>query len=263
MIAKVEPLAPARALRGPSTTAPVRLAAWGWAACWWCRSGRRRLLGVVVEVAEESELPPERLVEPLAALEAEVPQGSSGSGCGWRASTCRHRRAGSPWCCRPAPDRSGAGRLRARRSLRAALTAGGRGRCRRRRTPRAAPARRARGAPGRPALGAAELARQAGAATPRCGASRPRADPAGQRHGPPRRPRVAGGGARGRGRSSPRPSRPPRCPEWWSGSTTRRPGATAATRRDGQRQDRGLPARRGRPHCDAAARRSCSCRRSR
>ena len=35
--------------------------------------GRRRLLGVVVEVAEESELPPERLAEPLAALEADVP----------------------------------------------------------------------------------------------------------------------------------------------------------------------------------------------
>ena len=36
--------------------------------------GRRRLLGVVVDVAPESELPPERLAEPIAALEADVPQ---------------------------------------------------------------------------------------------------------------------------------------------------------------------------------------------
>src|SRR4051795_307296 len=34
--------------------------------------GPRRLLGVVVEVAEQSELPPERLAEPLSALEADV-----------------------------------------------------------------------------------------------------------------------------------------------------------------------------------------------
>ena len=36
--------------------------------------GRRRLLGVVVDVADESELPAERLAEPIAALEADVPQ---------------------------------------------------------------------------------------------------------------------------------------------------------------------------------------------
>ena len=35
--------------------------------------GNRRMLGVVVEVAEESDLPPERLAEPLSALEADVP----------------------------------------------------------------------------------------------------------------------------------------------------------------------------------------------
>ena len=35
--------------------------------------GPRRLLGVVVDLAEESELPPERLAEPLSALEADVP----------------------------------------------------------------------------------------------------------------------------------------------------------------------------------------------
>src|SRR6478735_4564589 len=36
--------------------------------------GPRRILGVVVEVAERSELPPERLAEPLEALEAGVPR---------------------------------------------------------------------------------------------------------------------------------------------------------------------------------------------
>ena len=35
--------------------------------------GRRRLLGVVVDLAETSELPPERLAEPLEALEAGAP----------------------------------------------------------------------------------------------------------------------------------------------------------------------------------------------
>src|SRR5688572_17421915 len=35
--------------------------------------GQRRLLGVVVELAQESDVPPERLVEPLKALESGVP----------------------------------------------------------------------------------------------------------------------------------------------------------------------------------------------
>src|SRR4051794_5302623 len=35
--------------------------------------GRRRVLGVVVELAEASELPPERLAEPIEALEAGAP----------------------------------------------------------------------------------------------------------------------------------------------------------------------------------------------
>ena len=42
--------------------------------------GRRRLLGVVVDVAEESDLPLERLAEPIAALEADVPQSLVGLG---------------------------------------------------------------------------------------------------------------------------------------------------------------------------------------
>ncbi len=77
-IAKVEPLTTARSLRGPFDyrlpRAPGR--GRGRHACSWSRSARRRLLGVVVDVAERSELPPERLAEPLAALEAGVPAGA-------------------------------------------------------------------------------------------------------------------------------------------------------------------------------------------
>src|SRR5215218_6212561 len=55
MIAKVEPLTPARALRGPfDYLVPERL-------------------GGVVGLTEESELPPERLVEPVKALDKAVP----------------------------------------------------------------------------------------------------------------------------------------------------------------------------------------------
>jgi primosomal protein N' (replication factor Y) (superfamily II helicase) len=75
VIAKVEPLTPARSLRGPFD---YRLAGAledvGVGSMLVVPFGRRRLLGVVVDVADESELPPERLAEPIAALEADVPQ---------------------------------------------------------------------------------------------------------------------------------------------------------------------------------------------
>jgi primosomal protein N' (replication factor Y) (superfamily II helicase) len=70
-IAKVEPLTTARALRGPfDYLLPERLASVGVGSVLLVPFGRRRVLGVVVEVAESSELPPERLAEPLRALEA-------------------------------------------------------------------------------------------------------------------------------------------------------------------------------------------------
>ncbi len=75
MIAKVEPLTPARALRGPfDYRLEGALAGVGVGSMLVVPFGRRRLLGVVVDLAEESELPLERLAEPLAALEADVPQ---------------------------------------------------------------------------------------------------------------------------------------------------------------------------------------------
>ena len=74
MIAQVEPLTPARVLRGPfDYRLGGGMEAVGVGSMLVVPFGRRRLLGVVVGVSEESELPPERLVEPITALEADVP----------------------------------------------------------------------------------------------------------------------------------------------------------------------------------------------
>ena len=73
-IAKVEPLTTARALRGPfDYRLPERLADVAVGSVLLVPFGRRRVLGVVVELAERSSLPPERLAEPIAALEAGAP----------------------------------------------------------------------------------------------------------------------------------------------------------------------------------------------
>jgi primosomal protein N' (replication factor Y) (superfamily II helicase) len=70
-IARVEPLTTARALRGPfDYRLPDRLGEVGVGSVLVVPFGRRRVIGVVVEVAESSELPPERLVEPIEALAA-------------------------------------------------------------------------------------------------------------------------------------------------------------------------------------------------
>jgi primosomal protein N' (replication factor Y) len=70
-IAKVEPLTTARALRGPfDYRLPERLASVGVGDVLLVPFGPRRVLGVVVGLAESSELAPERLAEPITALEA-------------------------------------------------------------------------------------------------------------------------------------------------------------------------------------------------
>ena len=70
-IAKVEPLTTARALRGPfDYRLPERLGEVGVGSVLLVPFGRRRVIGVVVDVAESSELPPERLAEPIEALAA-------------------------------------------------------------------------------------------------------------------------------------------------------------------------------------------------
>jgi primosomal protein N' (replication factor Y) len=73
-IAKVEPLTTARALRGPfDYRLPAAMEGLEVGSIVRVPFGRRRVLGVVVGLAERSELPPERLAEPLEALEAGAP----------------------------------------------------------------------------------------------------------------------------------------------------------------------------------------------
>ena len=73
-IARVEPLTTARALRGPfDYRIPKEMDEVEVGTMLVVPFGRRRMLGVVVEVASNSELPPERLVEPVSALEQGVP----------------------------------------------------------------------------------------------------------------------------------------------------------------------------------------------
>jgi primosomal protein N' (replication factor Y) len=73
-IAKVEPLTTARALRGPfDYRIPTGMDDVRVGTMLVVPFGRRRILGVVVEVASKSDVPPERLVEPISALESGVP----------------------------------------------------------------------------------------------------------------------------------------------------------------------------------------------
>jgi len=74
VIAKVEPLTSARALRGPfDYRLPGEMGGVEVGSMLLVPFGRRRLMGVVVELTERSEIPIERLIEPLAALEGGVP----------------------------------------------------------------------------------------------------------------------------------------------------------------------------------------------
>ena len=106
--------------------------------------GRRRLLGVVVDLAEESELAPERLAEPLSALEADVPESLVRLGL-WVAREYVSTPARGLALVLPPGTGTGSGRpLRPRRSLRAALTDEGRARAGSRAPARRPPAGRAR-----------------------------------------------------------------------------------------------------------------------
>jgi primosomal protein N' (replication factor Y) (superfamily II helicase) len=126
-IAKVEPLTRARALRGPfDYRLPERMGEVGVGSVLVVPFGRRRVPGVVVGLAERSELPPDRLAEPVEALEAGVPAELVRLGL-W---------AAREYCSTPArglglvlPPGTGVGgqRVRARREQRAAITDEGRG----------------------------------------------------------------------------------------------------------------------------------------
>jgi primosomal protein N' (replication factor Y) len=73
-IAKVEPLTTARALRGPfDYRIPRGMDGVRVGSLLLVPFGRRRIHGLVVDVVPTSEVPPERLVEPLECLEAGLP----------------------------------------------------------------------------------------------------------------------------------------------------------------------------------------------
>jgi primosomal protein N' (replication factor Y) (superfamily II helicase) len=124
-IARVEPLTTARALRGPfDYRLPEKMADLAVGSVVRVPFGRRRVLGVVVGLAEASELPPERLAEPIEALEAGAPPELVRLGL-WIANE---------YCSTPSrglqlvlPPGMGAGgqRVRSRFELRAEITAAG------------------------------------------------------------------------------------------------------------------------------------------
>jgi len=125
-IAKVEPLVTARALRGPFDYAlPERLAGVGVGSVLVVPFGRRRVVGVVVEVAESSELPPERLAEPLEALEAGATPELVRLGLWVAREYCSTPARGLELVLPPGVGRAGRGPA-ARTELRAELTPAGR-----------------------------------------------------------------------------------------------------------------------------------------
>jgi primosomal protein N' (replication factor Y) len=127
VIAKVEPLTPARALRGPfDYLLGEEQAGVGVGSMLVIPFGRRRLLGVVVDLAGSSDVPAERLVAPLSTLEADVPEALVRLGL-WVADEYVSTPARGLALVLPPGTGTGSARpLRPRRSLRAALTDEGR-----------------------------------------------------------------------------------------------------------------------------------------
>jgi primosomal protein N' (replication factor Y) len=127
VIAKVEPLTTARALRGPfDYLLGADLQSVGVGSMLMVPFANRRILGVVVDVAEESEVAPEKLAEPLSALEADVPAELVNLGL-WVAREYVSTPARGLALVLPPGTGTGSGRrTRPRRSLRAALTEAGR-----------------------------------------------------------------------------------------------------------------------------------------
>ncbi len=123
MIAKVEPLTTARALRGPfDYRLPEAMADLEVGSVVRVPFGRRRALGVVVDLAETSELPPERLAEPLEALEAGVPAELVRLGLWVAGEYCSTPSRGLQLVLPPGTG-AGGQRVRSRTELRAEITA--------------------------------------------------------------------------------------------------------------------------------------------
>jgi primosomal protein N' (replication factor Y) len=125
-IAKVEPLTTARALRGPfDYLLPERLGKVGVGSVLLVPFGRQRILGVVVALAAESELAPERLAEPVAALEAGATPELVELGLWVAREYCSTPARGLELVLPPGTT-AARGSVAARRELRAALTKSGR-----------------------------------------------------------------------------------------------------------------------------------------
>jgi len=125
-IAKVEPLTTARALRGPfDYLLPERLAGVGIGSVLVVPFGHRRLVGVVVGLAESSDLPPERLAEPIEALEAGTPAELVRLGLWVAREYCSTPARGLELVLPPGVGRSGGG-PGAKLQLAAKITAAGR-----------------------------------------------------------------------------------------------------------------------------------------
>ena len=127
MIAKVEPLTTARALRGPfDYRLGESMAGVGVGSMLVVPFARRRILGVVVDVAEHSDVPPDKLAEPLSALEADVPAELVNLGL-WVAHEYVSTPARGLALVLPPGTGTGSGRrIGPRKSLRASITAAGR-----------------------------------------------------------------------------------------------------------------------------------------
>lgn len=127
MIAKVEPLTPARALRGPfDYLVPSRMSGVDIGSMLVVPFGRRRMLGVVVDLAEVSEVPADRLLEPLAALERDVPRELLRLGLEVAAEYCSTPARGLALVLPPGTGRGGRPGVTPRRELVAHLTDAGR-----------------------------------------------------------------------------------------------------------------------------------------
>jgi primosomal protein N' (replication factor Y) (superfamily II helicase) len=124
-IARVEPLTKARALRGPfDYRLPAEMADVGVGSVVRVPFGPRRVLGVVVELADASELPPERLAEPLEALGAGVPAELVRLGLWVGREYCSTPSRGLELVLPPGTG-SGGERVRPRLELRAEITVDG------------------------------------------------------------------------------------------------------------------------------------------
>jgi primosomal protein N' (replication factor Y) (superfamily II helicase) len=124
-IIKVEPLTTARALRGPfDYRLPAAMAGLEVGSVVRVPFGRRRTLGVVVELADSSELAPERLAEPIEALEAGVPPELVRLGLWVAREYCSTPSRGLQLVLPPGTG-AGGQRVRSRTELRAELSAAG------------------------------------------------------------------------------------------------------------------------------------------